>query len=810
MDSSKLLVTPGSENIQNTESSAPPKFTSFKAKQKAKHGLFTEADPLKRPTGNLFQRTSGHKSRHRSVSHSREGRTGPSEIKDQDVYLITESSQSDEYSAAKHTYKIDRTGDQKNLQFESLDRDAIPAYKPIGRHNLIGLRHDDRIEQIDCDRTKIVVTSKGRSLPESTYSLSRSKANALSCTDEEPLIPSSASPNLGPQGNYIPLDCSYKKAKGTSDATYNSPPLRETRDGRVLTVIGQTQPLYDRHSRNLPADANLQNLETWSRLIADAASEVRDQNGNFAGLAPAARRVVADVRISMCEKALQHVTEPRAKECLIVSMMHEARFVWDASKIRSKWETILNTRCQSLWVAYVDYLQTTPADFTFDHVRRAYIQCLGALRHAKSAFVRDDPEQMRIFELQIHTVLQMSQYEIEAGYHEFASSTWQALLEFLILDPARYQTSNTARSTMEQKLEAFELFWDNEGPRIGEPDSHRSAQCNVPEPTLTPPLLQKSIMTSQDYDMSSFERWAMAERQCSVPFQRFARTGDETNDEDPFRVVMYSDIRHALLEPPPSSSIELVIEAFLKFCHLPCCGIHCSNDQGHDFPGVPGIQPSHQSHCSSTGPFNMGVSRYQTDQQNIFPPEGWFDGFQGHVKPSFDLPVTHGFVQNILHAMVREGVGGDKLAEYSLAFELHISPATVKKRAKRYLKWMPYSLRLYNALALIDYRLCKPSQGEGIILKALGMMDHVGDEAGLQRVLLWRTWIWELVRAKEHLKALQRIVLFGFERDIQQRTGLECPPDQTKASIIMQTEEVRKRVSSHPALRESLLTVLRG
>ncbi|TKA56741.1 hypothetical protein B0A49_11380, partial [Cryomyces minteri] len=98
----------------------------------------------------------------------------------------------------------------------------------------------------------------------------------------------------------------------------------------------------------------------------------------------------------------------------------------------------------------------------------------------------------------------------------------------------------------------------------------------------------------------------------------------------------------------------------------------------------------------------------------------------------------------------------DVLGEYYLAYEHHHFASLVRKTAKALLKKNPSSLRLYNAYALVESRSGNSSTASRIFATAIGLSERLSQQAQLDVILLWRTWIWEALRVDDVSAALYR------------------------------------------------------
>lgn len=123
----------------------------------------------------------------------------------------------------------------------------------------------------------------------------------------------------------------------------------------------------------------------------------------------------------------------------------------------------------------------------------------------------------------------------------------------------------------ERLLNGFEAFWDAEAPRIGE-EGARGWLATSPD-DIAPEVSQAttaSEVSVRDPEARVYERWAAAERTASeadLP----ARTTDPGMDEtdDPYRVVLFDDVRPFLFDLETPDARHQLAHAFLTFLGLP-------------------------------------------------------------------------------------------------------------------------------------------------------------------------------------------------------------------------------------------------
>lgn len=124
----------------------------------------------------------------------------------------------------------------------------------------------------------------------------------------------------------------------------------------------------------------------------------------------------------------------------------------------------------------------------------------------------------------------------------------------------------------ERVFVAFESFWDGEAPRIGESGAKGWAATTDDDlPPEGAPAMTGDALAEMDPSARVYERWASAERAAAVSSRRPARATDPEMDasDDPYRVVLFDDIKPFLFLLSSRESSQQLAYAFLAFLGLP-------------------------------------------------------------------------------------------------------------------------------------------------------------------------------------------------------------------------------------------------
>jgi len=734
-------------------------------------------------------------------------------------------------------FAIDKFGDKSNAKYGSLYRYDVPSYLRTGFGSIVGLSRDQKINREASNEKHVTVTDLRGAQSNQRDRLTFTKLKSGRETRIKPVEP--AIELMDDTGaDFLPLS-SHKPSNRRED------------DGEQRTGLSASSGDEHHHYRSIqgkarptnePEDPDLEYSVSLSKSGVDQTSSVTDdvlsrktalsrrvdlepRNGqawldliNYQdtimtshalrpGLNAAERLSVADIKISMYEKALDSVKDLQPREGLLLGMMEEGSKVWETRKLASKWKGILhdNPHHIGLWTRYLDFEQTNFSTFRFDEVRETYTKCLGILR----AVPRQDET---ILDIQVYVLLRFTICLREAGFPEQATAMWQGILEFNFSRPASSNEGSTPEVTQKHLLERFEEFWESEVPRIGEENAQGWARNGCNRGELPPPKVDKSL--SRCSSELLLESWHDHEFMRFLEARQPARTIDDTVEDDPYRVVLFSDISQFLL-PLSSMGQRKLVTAFLAFCQLPPTEntpTQCMAWWKDPFTrngGPSGFE-------SFFDPVKLSTSDSDSSQVSVAPlqtPLASAFGFLGSpisfYLPSTDVlfaktragfsifdewvlacgrnqgPVDVDWVRRVVSVLVDADAENDSLGEYLIALDCKVAPSSAKKTAKGLLKARPTSLRLYNAYALVESRLGNTTAAESVWSTAINMSKNLDLKIRQEIILLWRTWVWELLDTGNPRRAFERLLTFADE-GIRSESG--CPGASPAA--ILRTQRV--------------------
>jgi hypothetical protein len=490
-------------------------------------------------------------------------------------------------------------------------------------------------------------------------------------------------------------------------------------------------------------------VDAWLALIEHQADVVLPGHDEST-FTSSQRRTLADIRLVIYDRALKTVSKDGPEyDKLVLGRMKEGSALWENSKIATKWTEALkdNPSSITLWTKYLDFVQTDHVNFRFENCKETYIECLHMLNNAHS---HASPEKVTsVLSAQIYVLLRYTSFVRDAGYDELAHAIWQIVLEYQFFKPPNL-------SNNDEVLESLEAFWESDARRIGEEEAEGwKAFClSASHGSRTSNTISKE---SEDAGIESF---AQRESKAMQIFHLPATTDDEVDSDDPFRFVMFADLRdviESLLNDLPKPGL---INAFLCFMQL---------------PALRSLDPLFPQESFRTDPF-LCQSNYNSPPQR---PTSFADLSHGaRLKHGTEMPFSlfHDafrrssdsdgennsaailFVDQALQRLATVLGENDDLVEYYLAFTLNHFPEKAAKSAKRLLKLRPSSLRLYNAYALIEAEKDNVAKAENVWATALKMSSTWPEEQRKDAIFLIHSRTMALLTHCQDTRALRYLI----------------------------------------------------
>ncbi|GAP86557.1 hypothetical protein SAMD00023353_1900150 [Rosellinia necatrix] len=651
------------------------------------------------------------------------------------------------------SHYFDRRGDALITRYGSNDRSRVPRYKRVGAGRVLGADGFMKIEKLG-SREEFFIRSphESGSLLSSDKSLSvrgirlDSKPLRIRRRESPPgdgkatedylsFKPSrkrkrdggaseeSSSSDEGPSYRSI-----YGKSRrdghpdsdgeyGDSDASGNAPD-RSIRDPTTMRSIELSRKVRE-HPEDVKSWLELvdhQNtlLEVQSRAHAPTAAEVKS---------------FADIKLSLLEQALSHHGNSEHSKRLNLKIVEEGVKVWDSKVALKKFAEVMQEYPDSfeLWKLYVALFQTTLSTCHYDEIKQLYTEKLDTLGKRLHC-ISTAEEQIECAEQIIYVFLRLTRFLADAGFAELASAAWQASLELNLARPSTLQKTEISSS--------FGEYWESEVPRLGEDGWRGWAAFVTDSDAQEPPDPKSPHQLAPPTTRDGYKAWQAVEyhraQNATIP----ARTLDEGAEDDPFRVVMFTDFQDIL----PCFPAELVpriqpllLDAFLIFCRLPPSLQHQDliNEATKDpflVRNVHGIPFAHLSSRDNIAPpddekskspeFSYKIHHMYLTPEILCSSTQWFRYFER----VHDIVPTdgHRWTATMLKHLTQV-VGTSQLGLYTLAFESMTHPGNEKKSAKALLKQDPSNVDLYLGYAILENERGNKAVARNTISAALGL-----------------------------------------------------------------------------------------
>jgi hypothetical protein len=782
-----------------------PKFGSFRPKPKQSlPGQVEVKDKSKIKNDNGSREESrGHHERHRSRrSRSKEHRRDRSNDRQtsRNHWPLIETRQSPPplKDEAVEIFIIDKKGDLKNLEYGSIHRYSVPPFHRAGAGSVLGIPSNVKIDRDYGDEKSIVLSDrrafKLHSREKYIFSKIEKERPRLMKIRPEIAVESAAIQEV----DFVPLQTSRRKkqkrgvdgdSSGLDDGVTNyrsihgkSRAKMEPEDesfqyatgsessgsetGRAIRLDSSTSRKTVELSRKIEQMPH--NISAWLALIGHQDMLIRAE-GDRRRITNAEIRSTADIKIHMFEAALEKARSLEDRETLLLGLMTEGAKIWEVKTQSEKWEQISKDNIDSLvlWKSYLNFKQTAFGTFQYEEVRDIFVRRIKLLLKAADA-----DSSHALHHQVVYILLRLTIFIRESGYTELAVAIWQGLLEFNFFAPFKSISPGV-------KIECFKQFWESEVPRIGEDAAMGWRHFVDNEGASEAPDALNDEEGNQLDNTSLFQSWTAAEHPRSRVSRIPAKTMDGVVEDDPFRVILISDIEELLI-PFPSESDELrtaLLDAFLLFCRLPPTGSLDKVSRGWSSdPFIGGNllesdsawtrrryflesdRPGEEGYIDASSIFQTPPTNFQSSSESRFTLS-WFKGIPAW-RDTYDGdngPVQYKWLRNSLKQLL-QGHFIEDLAEYYLAFEWRNEPETIKKVSKSLLKQNPSSLRLYNAYAMIEWSRENRDVANSVFSAALDMSNSMPEHDRDASVILWKSWIWGYLEAIDNRSALNRLL----------------------------------------------------
>ncbi|EXJ66595.1 uncharacterized protein A1O5_10266 [Cladophialophora psammophila CBS 110553] len=647
----------------------------------------------------------------------------------------------------------DRKGDRQNLTYGSLDRHAIPRYRPAGHGGLLGLGPNHRIisrseSHLDVDNVEIDSTRRSRK---------QSLLWNLPDDDQKVLNVQSGVSNIPDlHKDFLRFDHDHPRKRRRILPGLEHPDLEDDESDESDSDIQglarsenafedfKRNPVHQRHIDLLRAtEARPEDVSAWLALIEYQQVLFSNSHDSCSSGSSSSRGIV-DLKMSLYEQALSRVKAREDRIVLIGGLMQQGKLVWDAEKQASKWRTFLDDDDATfdLWRLYLNFVQTNHVKFSFQDCLNSYKQWLHEIENASADRTKDTSY--------IYILLRLTLVLWQSGFTERAVGIWQALLEFNYFRPRNLSCAELVPS--------FQEFWGSEVARIGEEGS--AGWCSNASAEIEPK--SDKLFHVQDMD---FEAWASAENDLEKTAGMPARALDEVSQDDPYRVLLFPDIRDFLFSPTTEEGSWLLQDAFLLFLGLPPLSSLPESRVWERDPFIYGQSPTYSISLPSAGLVDYNLSMRMRFQE-VFLESRQLNSETHNIPfylPERVIASYFGFARRTIYQLAGLAFGGELREahmEYAIALEAGVDLKSARKQTRSFLKHKADSLRLYNAYALLECQLENFESAERVWSTALSMQYSLSQEIQIDSFLLWRDWAYSYMcrRQFRHARTLLSMI----------------------------------------------------
>ncbi|GAA6004312.1 hypothetical protein JCM10207_000663 [Rhodosporidiobolus poonsookiae] len=741
-------------------------------------------------------------------------------------------------SIEKPLFYSSRRGDDFNIRYGGLHRGDIPKYRRTGFGKVLGLNEGLRITKESAYTGRGVEIAPQnrfktpRYVDRSSYRhLTNRNSKRLVLAPRQPIQalgekadPDDEPADSDPQPDFLSLPrelsteeklakleheagTDYRSVSGLIKASDLAEAADDDSDSDEFDGLGITGgESYADHlrQRNLDLDRalrdNPRDVPQWLAFV-DLQDEVAQSSFSGATSSAAARRAlskaertsVSELKMAILDRALE-VPDNADSEELLLAQLRAAAEVEEPKKVLERWKRALadHPALTGLWIEYVSWRQTEWATFEVKQVVGVFEESLEVLVVAMEREEVGSNGRELLEANAVYLFLRLTLMLRQAGYSERALASFQALVELNLFRPASLASPDPQERpyTYQDRLfRDFEAFWDSEAPRVGEQGAKgwgSTTDDDLPPEGTASTALQ--AQPAQDDKARPHERWAATERLASgdaLP----ARTIDSGMDDsdDPFRVVLFDDIRPFLfILHSPDSKLQLAY-AFLTFLGLPFVPpdfptstpfttdpfIHSelverpsriqrfwpkldAGAAARPYATVGGEAMELERQSALKEPWDTPFSATPAAVDLLFGAGGGKGGWFRTLKKE-DLADVDVELSRNAFTLLRSAVPDTFLTLDFFAFEAAQSPKSAVKLAKQVLRDRRTDLALWDGYARIERQRGKVADARQVYCTALSMYRSFPVAEQIDGPLLWRAWAemeWEDGRAEVALKVL--------------------------------------------------------
>ncbi|OXG26985.1 hypothetical protein C359_05015 [Cryptococcus neoformans Bt120] len=741
------------------------------------------------------------------------------------------------------TFFVDIAGDRDILRYGGSSSFSAPKYHRDGGNRIIGYNDGLRIVY-SRDRTEkgIEVAPKGRPYVPRYNKQTKSAIGHL----ERILLRPSPHGEIDSHANFLAFEVRSRQEESDVPKYRSITRSAEEDKGDQLSVlhsiIGDFTTMeqevrkrtswMEQHLRDYPSD-----VERWieySRLHLKLSPNAERATGIADPAKLPTTKAQAEITLSILSRALKATPENAYSERLHLAYLRAAETVWSADKVTSRWKNVLRglgeqsgkirgleEGMMEMWLGYIEWREgqgfgrgdgEKGKGESIDEVVDVYLECIDRLKNKTGNGGNLQAREENLVYLFLRACLFLKQ----SGHGERALSAFQALMEITFFKPDHLRYSPPAdqlTAWYQALIGEFETFWDTEAPRIGEPGS--VGWRNTPAGTAPPPSRPAPSFAHTSFD--PFERWFEAEISAEKAYALPGRVRDldPAIEDDPFHVIVFSDISPFLF-PIFTPEVRLqLIYAFLTFLGLPftppevpsaspanadphLCWALVENRSARQAFWPPkqgtkkiawqtvGGEPMEPERMRGMDdPFGCPVKCWAQNRETMFGRKGiWYRDVGALDLQAIDVELVRSVFE-----LLRPLVPDPSFTLASFALEAAISPKGAVKAAKAILASERSNLLLWDGYARIERQRGNISASRTVYATALqAARQERGDKPRSEDEMdLWAGWAEVEFEADERERCLEVLIMaagIGSERLVEHINPTYTPTAPSPINVL--------------------------
>lgn len=428
-------------------------------------------------------------------------------------------------------------------------------------------------------------------------------------------------------------------------------------------------------------------------------------------------KYVNEKQLLIFERAFKHVnTEKLCAEFMICfAEFNEYDIIF------AKWNEILYTFKSSakIWKGYIDFRQSSSVSFTVNSTVECYEEAIQRLANDTKGLLERENDVLHLFIRSCYMLYQ-------SGYTERAFASFQAMIEITCFKPV-----NLSNHSFIDLLDELEQFWDGDEPRFGETGG--KGWCNTNTSSLSKTIFNlKTEGNVQVEDIGDpYKSWYFRELQ--LQFGSWLPQRDDVDLNDPFRTVLFDDVRGTLFEIKSMGAKQNLIRAMMKF-------LGCSIEMGASRKGSDVFLDDTFAHplmseiflkpSNASGSTNLEFPIDNYPRAISSESANWPSKYTHEAMNVISMRGAHQIeiLQNILTLVSAEEslfLPNDLVSSQLLWLKSVTDPENSEKHARKLLKVDPTNLGLWSTFAQILIKGGKHQQAKQVFETAISMLPEM-------------------------------------------------------------------------------------